>query len=148
MKPTRMPRVRITTVLSCPNAHCSRVIYSPSVRYGQLWMKCNVAEIQRRQTCPAHWFNLTLGPGATGLHLVDVVGRDLAWHIMRQVLPPNVAAPDRADELFIYPLAGERDKPVHIQLACRGRDEHHLRYAPLADVIRGLQIVQPQTAYA
>lgn len=127
------PRVRIVSMLTCPNPSCARTIYSPTVRLGEAWLKCNIAEKHRRGVCPAHWFNLTLPPRASGLDLVRYVGPLYAERIVRAVAPI-------LGDWYREPLASESDKPVHVQIVCRARDEHHLRYAPIADVLRSLQI--------
>jgi hypothetical protein len=139
MKPLETPRVRITSVLSCPNAACARTIYTPTLRIGEAWMKCNVAEKQRRGACPAHWFNLTLSSGSRGKHLALLIGRGYALAILATIAKPPWSVP--ADTVLELPLASEPGRPVHIQIACRARDEHHLRYAPIAEVLKTLQIV-------
>lgn len=133
-----VPAVRIATLLTCPNSECGRTIYSPSIRYGELWMKCNVGGKARHGSCPAHWLNVTLPPGATGHTLERLVGRASAIEILATVVKPPWSVP--ADTVLSLQLSGETGKPVHVQITCRARDEHHLRYAPMADVLRALQI--------
>lgn len=133
-----IPRVRITSILTCPNPRCSRTVYSPAVRRGELWMKCNVAEKQRRGSCFTHWLNITLPNGSTGFDLTGIVGQRPALLILSTIIQPPWTVP--ADVVLRMPLASEPGKPVHVQIPCRARDEHHLRYAPIADVLRALQI--------
>lgn len=140
MKQLAMPRVRITSMLTCPNTACARVIYSPTIRRGEVWMKCNISEKQRRGACPAHWLNITLPTGARGMDIAAVVGRDAALAIVASIILPPWTVP--ADTVLAIPLVSELGKAVHVQIAARARDEHHLRYAPIAEVLHALQITQ------
>lgn len=134
--PSVLAPARITSVLSCPT--CGRVLYSPTIREGEAWLKCNIAEKQRRGGCPAHWFNITMRPDASGLTLAGVVGRDAAVAILRTIVSSRSAEPV---VLLGMQLASDPVRPVHVQLSARARDEHHFRYAPIGDVLKALQII-------
>jgi hypothetical protein len=126
-------------MLTCPNTNCARVIYSPTIRRGEVWMKCNVAEKQRHGACPAHWLNITLPADARLQDLAAVVG----MHEAVCILFHQFGSSTHADPYKLpvnTRLTSDPTRPVHIQIAARARDEHHLRYAPIAEVLRALQI--------
>jgi hypothetical protein len=139
MIPLSVPRVRVTSILTCPNVSCMRTIYTPTIRSGEAWMKCNLGEKSRRGACPAHWLNITMAPGATGWTLAGIVGETMAFSLIGTLIPPPWNVP--AERVMALPLASEPSKPVHVQIASRARDEHHLRYAPIGEVLRALQLI-------
>lgn len=125
---------RITSILSCPT--CGRPLYAPTIRTGEAWLRCNLSDKARRSACPAHWFNLTLAPGATGRDIARVVGEVGALLIVATIVRPPWNVP--ADHVMSLTLLSEPGRPVHVQVPCRARDEHHLRYAPASDVVSRL----------
>lgn len=138
--PFTIPQARITSILTCPNPNCGRTIYSPTIRVGEVWMKCNVAEKHRRGGCPAHWLNLTLAPRSTGHTLASLIGFWPTVALLQVIMPGPWVVP--SDTVLAIQLSSDDTRPVHVQVTCRARDEHHLRYATVADILMALHILK------
>lgn len=93
----------------------------------------------RSAACGQHWLNITLPAASTGADLARLVGKAEALALLAMAWQSEVGID--AELLKLPLLVTDRgDKPVHVQIPCRGRDEHLYRYAPLRSFLRALKL--------
>lgn len=94
----------------------------------------------------ARWLNITLPPEATGEDLARLIGECEALALLRAIAPALLAGLQiPLSRMAGLVLAGadliRPEKPVHLQVPCTARDEHAYRYAPVAELLRAVQIL-------